>query len=308
MKRKFLALILTGSMVFACAAPVFAEESAEAETEETVAEETADVDETYLEMAEALQEAGVTLADIMNAGGIWSRDADESVRTYRFAVAAALLGSGDAAFKLGEQFHSYSIDQAYEVEDAVAEAMYWWEMAGENGSPRGYADIGLLYLHEAVPGGGDTFGDVEYDEDMAFYYFQLATDAGDSKGARYLAECYVNGTGVEPDEETAYYYYSLGSERGDSTATVVCADWKLEGRGTEQDIDGAIAMYQEIVDNVEHDIVECAYKLGVIYEEGVYVDQDLEKAAEYYQIVLDNAEEGADYYAEAEAALERLAE
>ncbi len=255
---------------------------------------------------EVFDEVGITVQDLASAGGAWVMGLDKDESQLKFLKAAALLGYGDAAFSLGESYHSGNAYDADQYDDLVTEAVNWWEMAGANGSPRGWDDIGLLYLHQSVPGGGDDYGDIPYDEDIAFDYFQRATDAGDAKAPRHLAECYENGWGCEPDDAKAFESYVIASERNDSTATVEVADRYLEGRGVDQDVETAMAMYQKIVDDVDHDVVTCAYKLGEIYENGEYVDADNAKAAEYYQISLDNANEGSPDYTKAEEALARV--
>ncbi len=257
-------------------------------------------------IAEALDEVGITAAELASAGGAWVMGLDSDATQLKFLKAAALAGYGDAAFSLGEKYHSGNAYDADQYDDLVTEAVYWWEMAAANGSPRGWDDIGLLYLHQSVPGGGSDYGDIPYDEDIAFDYFQRATDAGDAKAPRHLAQCYENGWGCEVDDAKAFESYVIASERNDSTATVEVADRYLEGRGVDQDVEKAMSMYQKIVDDVDHDVVACAYKLGQIYENGEYVDADLAKAAEYYQISLDNANEGSPDYTQAEEALARV--
>ncbi len=291
------------------------EEVEEAEAvEEAVEEEAAEAAEeeeksNALIMGEALEAAGITVTDLAAAGGAlppWLGSVDEDELEFKFMKAAAYAGYSDAAFSLGEEYHAGTAFDSDEIEDKVAEAVKWWTLAGDNGSPRGYADIGLLYLHESVPGGGDEFGDIPYDEDIAFEYFQKSVDGGDEKGARYLAQCYENGWGCDVDPAMAFECYELAADRGDSTATVEVADRYLAGNGVDQDVEKAMSMYQEIVDEVGHDVVECAQKLGEIYENGEYVDADSAKAAEYYQIALDNAKEGTDAYTEAEESLARV--
>jgi hypothetical protein len=208
---------------------------------------------------------------------------------------------------LGELYQGDKVEAAHEAEDPVAIAIDWWTKAAENGQPRGYANIGLLYAHESVPGGGDAYGNVEYNEETAFEYYVKATEAGDSKAPRYVGLCYQDGKGVEADEEKALENFKLAAERNDSTGIVYYANYLLEGRGCEQDIDAALSLYQSIVDNNGHDITKCAYILGEIYKNGEYVEADLEKAAEYYQIVLDTASSpDSEEAVNAQAALDEI--
>lgn len=273
MKKKLLTVILSCAMVCSSGVLAFAEETAPVATQDVI------------------EAAGITVQDLEDVGNYYKTiseagTANEYEKEFKFASAAAALGSCEAMLWLGEMYQGYKIEAANEV-DAIETAIDWWTQAGENGQPRGYTNIGLLYMHSSIPGGGDAYGDIEYDPETALEYYMKGSDLGDFKAPRYIGLCYQDGVGTEVDEAKAFEYFSLAAERGDSTATVYCADYLLEGRGVEQDIEKALSMYQEIVDTNGHDITTCAYDLGKIYEEGVYVEADADKAAEYYQIVLD---------------------
>ncbi len=293
MMKKLMAVLLSSAMVLGCSTAIFAEEEPAAATEDVIEAAGITVDD--------LEAVALYYKNISESG-----EADEFESEYRFALAAAELGSGEAMLWLGELYQGMKVEAALEEEDPVAVAVEWWTKAGENGQPRGYANIGLLYSHDSVPGGGDAYGDIEYDEDKAFEYYLMSSDAGDSKAPRYVGLCYQDGVGVEADEEKALEYFKLAADRNDSTGIVYYADYLLEGRGCEQDVDAALALYQNIVDTNGHDIVLCALKLGDIYNEGEYVEADPEKAAEYYEIVLENAAEDSDYAQEAQAALDEI--
>lgn len=290
--RKLLVAILCCSMVFSSCTMVFAEETAVA---------TEDV----------IEAAGITVDDLEAVALYYknlseSGEADEYETEYRFALAAAEFGSCEAMLWLGELYQGDKVEAAHEEEDPVAVAIEWWLKAVENDQPRGYTNIGLLYEHKSVPGGGEAYGNIEYSEETAFEYYLMGSDAGDMKAPRYIGLCYQDGIGVEADEEMAFEYFKLAAERGDSTGLVYYANYLLEGRGCEQDVDAAIALYQEIVDTNGHDLVLCALTLGSIYKNGEYVEADTEKAAEYYQIVLDNAMEGSSSATEAQEALDEI--
>ena len=304
--KKLAVIALCGLMAFPVGTTGFAAEEVTEETTEVreeITEEAADEaeDETTEEgilTEDVLTDAGLTMEDLQDAGLYYKTisengEADEYEREYRFAKAAASLGSSEAMLWLGELYQGGKVEAASEVEDPVQTAIEWWTMAYENGQPRGYANIGLLYQHESIPGGGDDYGDIPLDYEKAFEYFLAATDAGDTKAPRYVGMCYRDGTGVEADLEKAVEYFKLASDLGDSTGKVYYADMLLAGEGTEQNVEEAMALYQDIVDTNGHDIALCAYKLGQIYDEGVYVEADAEKAAEYYQIAADNGSEDA---------------
>lgn len=258
-----------------------------------------------------LADAGLTMEDIQEAGRYYKSASESGAidgweSEYRFALAAASLGSGDAMLWLGELFQGDKIEAAHEADDPVAIAMEWWEKAANYGQPRGLANIGLLYRHESVPGGGPAYGNVEYDEVKAFEYFVKSAENGDSKAPRYVGLAYQDGIGVEVDEAKAFEFFELAAERNDSTGKYLYAMYLLQGKSCDQDVEKAIALLDEQVVNKEHELTKCALALGDIYAEGSYIEANAEKAAEYYEIVKENAKEDSEEYAQAVAALEKL--
>ncbi|MDD3795588.1 MAG: tetratricopeptide repeat protein [Lachnospiraceae bacterium] len=279
--KKIVATMICGLLMMQPCIPVFAVEAGQ----EAITDE-------------AIIQSGLTMNDIQEAGRYYkaiseSGEADSFETEYRFALAAAAMGSGDAMLWLGELYQGDKVEAAHEDNDAVATAVEWWTKAYENGQPRGYDNIGLLYQHQSVPGGGDAYGSIPLDNEKALSYFIDASDAGDTKAPRHAALCYLEGVGVEVNKEKAIEYFKLASERGDSTGTVYYADFLLTGDGVEQDVDAAIALYQGIVDTNGHDLGTCAYKLGVIYDEGNFTDADKDKAIEYYQLAIENGNQDA---------------
>lgn len=276
MKKKLAAILLSCTMALSTSTFAFAQEASPAiATEDVIASAGITVDD--------LEDVAFYYKEISQKG-----TENEYEKEFKFASAAAALGSCEAMLWLGEMYQGNKIDAAKDT-DAIAAAIDWWKLAAENGQPRGYTNIGLLYMHNTIPGGGSEYGDIPYDPETALEYYQMASDLGDFKAPRYIGLCYQDGIGVAADEQKAFENFLLASERGDSTASVYCADYLLEGKGVEQDADRAIAMYQEMVDTNGHDITKCAYALAKIYEEGVYAEADEEKAKEYYQIVVDTS-------------------
>lgn len=258
-----------------------------------------------------LDQAQLTADDLTAAAVLFKKEneagtANEYEREYRYLVAATAMGNGEAMLYMGEVLQGNFVAAAQNSNDHVQDAIDWWQKAADNGQPRGYTNIGLLYLHQTIPGGGSDYGNVPYDAQKAVEYFQKASDAGDMKAPRQLGLCYEQGLGVDQDLNQALSYYELAYERGDSTGAVYYANFLLDGRAGTQDIDKAIQIYQNIVDTKGHDIVTCAIKLGDIYRDGQYVTKDLSKAKSYYQIAVDNAKAGSDQANEAQTDLDAL--
>lgn len=243
--------------------------------------------------AGTLSDAGITVDDIMEVVTYYKGIAEAGDKAayeteYKFLKVAAELGSGQAMTYLGELFQGGFIEDS-KTGDPIATAFYWWTKAAENGQPRALSNIGLVYEHKSVPGGGSGYGDVEYNPARALELYKEASDRGDSKSARYAGLAYQNGIGTAVDEEKAFEYFELAAQRDDSTGIVYLADYLLTGRACEQDVGRAISLYQGIIDSNGHDAALSALYLGNIYSEGVYVEKDTAKAADYYRIVLSSA-------------------
>ncbi|TIC85626.1 tetratricopeptide repeat protein [Nocardioides sp. GY 10127] len=249
-----------------------------------------------------LKVSGLTATDFENVALIYKTESQEGDDQYalelKFAKAAAALGSANAMLWMGEMYQGEHIGVT--GRRAVQIAIRWWNLAAEAGMPRGWANIGLLYMHNTVPGGGDNFAGIPLDNTVAFSYMLKASDAGDSKAPRYLGLMYQDGTGVGQDDAKAAQYFELASDRGDSTGRLYYADYLLAGTGVDQDVEGAIALYKALVDDEAHDIATAAYTLGEIYEQGVYVPADTATALSYYEIALANGN------TDAQAAIDRL--
>ena len=231
---------------------------------------------------------------------------DEYEREYRFALAASALGNADAMLYLGEMYQGSHIEAARSSDNPVQDAVSWWNKAAESGVARGYTNIGLLYMHETVPGGGDSFGSIPYDPATAVEYYEKGAEGNDMKAFRYLGLCYQDGIGVDADAAKAEDFFRQAYEAGDSTGGMYYAEYLLDGRGGTQDVDKAISILKELVDGKKHDMVACALMLGDIYSVGVYAASDVALAKSYYQIVIDNAKEDSDEAEKAASALEAL--
>ncbi|AQP42781.1 tetratricopeptide repeat protein [Streptococcus gallolyticus] len=263
-------------------------------------------------VGKAVTESNITAEDLTKAA-LYFKNTSEQTDTneydleYKFAKAAAELGNADAMLYMGEMYQGNKISQAAKG-DNVQSAIEWWEKAAENGQPRGYTNIGLLYMHESIPGGGEDFGDIEYNAKTAIKYYRKAAKMDDFKAYRYLGLAYQAGVGVTQNDEKAYENFKKAADLGDSTGQLYQADYLLEGKGTTQDVTTAISLYQDLIDNEAHDKATAAYQLGAIYQEGIYTAADIEKAKSYYQLALDTAteENNTELVTKASQALEAL--
>ena len=184
---------------------------------------------------------------------------------YRIISALAEMGDPASMILLGELLQGGHCPEQ-EENQRVRKALQLWQKAAESGEARGYTNIGLVYLHRSVPGGGNSFGDVEYDPGKALSYFVKAYEKGDSKAGRHIGLCYRDGIGTKKDDEKAYQYFSFAAERNDSTATYLKAECLYHGKGTARDITAARQLMKKLVDNNAHDAYRAAEFLKTHFE------------------------------------------
>jgi TPR repeat protein len=287
MKKKLCALTLSLAMTVSCfSAPVFASQ-------------TEDVMEEYGITSEDVQFVANIFKQINEGNDPGLTDDDYYEIEMKLAELGADMGNGELALWVGEIYQGGHVEGLSESE-SIEKAIEWWERAVELGQPRGWTNIGLLYAHRTVPGGGSNFGDIELDSDTAIEYLTKADEAGDTKAPRYLGFTYEE---VE-DYENALACYLKAAGLGDTTAKYYAGKYYYEGLGTEVDYDAALEYLTDAGSSQKNvpGVSSAQYLLGVMYENGDGVDADLDTAKEWYQAAADFGSE------EATAALERLAE
>lgn len=215
----------------------------------------------------------------------------------KLAKMGAELGNGELALWVGEIYQGGRVEGLSE-EESVEEAVRWWEKAAQLGVARGFTNIGLLYEHSSVPGGGENFGAIEVDMDKAASYLIQADELGDMKAPRYLGFLY-EATG---DYESALAYFLKAADSGDISAQYYAGEYYLEGKGTEADYEKAFSYLNAAAssEKVVPGVANAQFSMGQIYENGYGVDVDLETAKQWYQTAAENGSE------DAQAALEGL--
>lgn len=220
-------------------------------------------------------------------------DEDYYKTELKLAQLGADMGNGELALWVGEIYQGGHVDGLNEVE-SVRKAFEWWEKAAELGNPRGWTDIGLVYQHSTVPGGGAAYGDIEENPEKAVEYIKKADEAGDMKAPRYLGLLYEK----EKNYEKALEYFEKSAQSGDLTSTYYSGKYYLEGIGTETDYAKALEYLTSAAESekVVPGVADSRYKLASMYEEGLGVEADKEKAEYWYRSA---AEEGNEDAAEA---------
>ena len=273
----------------------------------------ANEDSSSYDMTQVMAAYGLTAEDIQNVANVYKQlnegndphlDSEEGYYDIelKLAMLGADMGNGELAKWVGEIYQGGNVEGVEEAE-AVDIAITWFEKAAELGVPNGWTDIGLLYAHSSIPGGGTAYGNVEFDMEKAVEYYKKGFDEGDSKAARYIALVYHNGDGIEQNYEEAAKWFEIAADRGDTTAFWYLGDYYYNGTGVEQDYAKAIELYlvpAESAKPTPPGVKQSRYALGTMYEDGVGVEQNLDTAIEWY---LRSAEAN---YEPALEALERL--
>ena len=151
----------------------------------------------------------------------------------------------------------------------------------------------------------------------SFYWIHQAAEQGDPVAQNQVGILYLNGTGIDPNAEEALRWFKKSSDQKFTKGMFNTAYALLTGSGVEKDIDQAISLLKEtarygnkeawyalgallyfgLEEEIEpdpqsavpfflqaalfgHKKSEC--NMGVIYEEGKWVEQDLEASAYWY--------------------------
>ncbi len=304
---KGLAVALSCSFIFSGMA--FAEDSSDAWNDAGL--NGTDVDES--ELAEVMEAYGLTGEDVLALANVYKQtnegndpgldDQDDWYETeFKLAQIAAAMGVGEAAKWIGEIYQGGHVEGVDE-DEAVDLAIQWWEKTAELGEPSGWTNIGLIYGHKNIPGGGSNFGTIEQDDEKAFEYYMMGYEGGCMKAPRYIAQAYDQGVGVEQDYAKACEFYTIAAELGDISSNYYVGQYYENGMGVDEDLEQAAYYYGVCADSAKTvpGVADARYKMGEFCENGLGgLDEDLDAAIEWYQMA---AEDGSE---DAQEALERL--
>ena len=215
-----------------------------------------------------LDKQGVSIKDLYEGAFLIKMKAEELLREgknadelyeseYRIISSLSQMGDPSAMILLGEMLQGRKV-KSLSVNDPTIKAMELWREAAEKGEARGYTNIGLLYLHKPIPGGGEDHTNVEYDPEKALSYFLKAYELGDSKAGRHIGICYKDGIGTKTDPEKAYEWFCKAADRNDSTARYLKAECIYYGKGVEEDKEKALKLMKELACQSAHDSQKAA--------------------------------------------------
>ena len=135
-------------------------------------------------------------------------------------------------------------------------AFNWYCAASERGLAEADTQAGLMLSN----GLG-----VARDLNKAFWYFQRATDRGDSVGTFCLAECFFYGKGTEKNQERAVELLRIAVEKGNARAMNMLGDCLHRGLGVPRDSTAAAKFFQNAADRGHYDALG---NLAVLYMNG----------------------------------------
>jgi TPR repeat protein len=174
------------------------------------------------------------------------------------------------------------------VQQDLAQAAHWYEMAARRGNPQAEDQIGYFYQR----GIG-----VPVDLVRAFHWYQLASASGLVWGKVNLAVAYLRGTGVARNTSAARHLFEEAVEKGNGLAATYLGH--IEYFGLDGPVDKAAGEKWFVLGTKLHDPI-AAYDLGLLYSECADHPRDLHRAAELFRF---SAGKG---YALAKHALGRL--
>lgn len=92
-----------------------------------------------------------------------------------------------------------------ELPQDIAQAVYWWRLAGEQGDAKAQCNLGICYM----VGAG-----VEKDVDQAVSWWRKAADQGLAEAQYNMGITYENGDGVDKDISEAVRWYRKSADQG----------------------------------------------------------------------------------------------
>ena len=174
----------------------------------------------------------------------------------------------------------YRLAEEYEDRDDLAEAYrYYLEAALADDDGEAVTKLADMYLN------GDY---VDVDIDKSAHYFEIAVERG-YKIPAYLY-LFIGSTYEKESPETAVEWYQKAADAGVPYAFACLGEHLYKGDVLPQDYEKAFEYFKKAG---VHSL--SLYYLGLMYENGNYVNQSVEKAREYYWRIVDEFPDHKDY-------------
>ena len=132
-------------------------------------------------------------------------------------------GSSNAQFELGK---SYYLGRNSAPVDKPS-ALFWFELAGQQGHPQGQLFAGLIhYKNQDLQG-----------QTRAKYWFEQAANQGLPLAQFYMGQIASNKNHDDPDHHIAYLWFKKASEKGLSAAQYNLGLMYYQAKGVSRDIE-----------------------------------------------------------------------
>ncbi len=189
----------------------------------------------------------------------------------------------------------------------VKKALEWFQKAAERGHPAAQSWMGNIYLtgrdfpadygvalkwNRIAAASGDFDGVLQLahqlkyglgvPEDLVESYrlYKLAADADQVKGVVNVAHMTEVGAGCKADHQEALRYYRKGAQLGSGECMFWVAEFLLRDEEGEKYLGQAFAL---LLRASELEYEKAFFRVGYMYEHGIYVDENLESAYLWYK-------------------------
>lgn len=156
-----------------------------------------------------------------------------------------------------ERFDPRSIARAYEhgygVSKDMAKAVFWYEVAADEGNAAAALELGYLYY---------TGDHVPRNDEKALMNFTRAAQAGSPHAHLWLGGMALDGAGQPVDYEKALYHFRIAAESGDTLAMFELGHMYSRGRGVRRDLAKALLYYRDAAQGCD--------SLGVLFVGALY--------------------------------------
>jgi hypothetical protein len=199
-------------------------------------------------------------------------------------LAMALLNVGHPLEELGEYFvNAYPMDadesetQAEFRNTDVTKSQFDYLLeAASWGEPQAQFQLAQNYEDEESD---------DYDPQLAFEYYQKASEQGHLAALTFFGRCHESGTGTPIDLTQSIACFEKAVQQDYPLAMHCLGECYFEGRGVVANPSKGIELFRR---GAELGDVGCSAELGDCYEFGKGVAIDLKKALELYQFCMEN--------------------
>ena len=204
------------------------------------------------------------------------------IRQFEYIINLAEEGNTDAMVQAIQEFvwnEHLDIKMTPEIRDKVVEYL---DRAIKEGNVSAMNQLGAMFAEGRM---------VERDPQMAFAFYEMASEAGDALATSNLGFCYYYGNGTEKNYEQAFKAFSKAASLNVMDAYIKLADMYFYGEYVKQDRETAFKMYIKAKNNAKSFLQDwgaiqvysdACSRIGDCYAQGQGVEKDIVEASLYY--------------------------